>query len=545
MMISEIIRKNKDAISLIVDSLINMIKNPHVLIEKFSYCYHQAERTKFMISIILFKLMINDKEYIKSKYECYLKKYNSRDEFDLNKITNIASDTELDLILNVKNILNEQAYYYDSDKNIIVFNEYWIDAKWLTTFITLLLDNSKNNKFNKEINICYTIPNRDINKLTDVNDKEEFLSHFTYYSIKVKHTDSSKPVKENNILIVKNAAINYLKHLKQYKHGLENEESYLIFYNLLKNECTKEGFELEEKELPLSNIDNHFLDYIESNIDEAFCECQLSKQIHIIENIIWQLSNDITLLEHMNASLDTLIDLLSEIRVNTHLTYAELKEKNEIDDIKILLILIVNKFIISYLHESEELDYSLIDLSNIKPKYMSSICCKDEQEIKSRIRSLEIETNIAKKSIEKYKEERANLNKNILGEEKYQKELERCVGNINRTSIQIGTLNSKSAALSRTYDEIKKSQINKYKNVELFKHNLSIIKHICNSIIGCSFYLKTNNNSALLKNIIIFEDYERSDNSFYLEVSFKDLLKISNCYLLNGIDDQSDLPKLA
>ena len=29
----------------------------------------------------------------------------------------------------------------------------------------------------------------------------------------------------------------------------------------------------------------------------------------------------------------------------------------------------------------------------------------------------------------------------------------------------------------------------------LYNYNKSIIKHICNSIIGCSYYLKTNNNS--------------------------------------------------
>ena len=50
---------------------------------------------------------------------------------------------------------------------------------------------------------------------------------------------------------------------------------------------------------------------------------------------------------------------------------------------------------------------------------------------------------------------------------------------------------------------------------------------------------------SIFNNIIIFEDYEKTDNSFYLEITFKDLLKISNQYLLNGIADQSDLPKLA
>ena len=68
---------------------------------------------------------------------------------------------------------------------------------------------------------------------------------------------------------------------------------------------------------------------------------------------------------------------------------------------------------------------------------------------------------------------------------------------------------------------------------------------MCNSILGCSYYLKTNNNKALFNNIIIFEDYEKTDNSFYLEVTIKDLLKISSQSIINGIIDQNDLPKLA
>jgi len=97
----------------------------------------------------------------------------------------------------------------------------------------------------------------------------------------------------------------------------------------------------------------------------------------------------------------------------------------------------------------------------------------------------------------------------------------------------------------KEYEDLKKEQAAKYRDINLYNYNHSIIRHLCNSILGCSFYLKTNNNAALFSNIIIFEDYERTDNSFYLEVSFKDLLKISSQYLLNGIIDQNDLPKLA
>ena len=151
----------------------------------------------------------------------------------------------------------------------------------------------------------------------------------------------------------------------------------------------------------------------------------------------------------------------------------------------------------------------------------------------------------AKTSLEEYNTERAALNKEELGPDKYQKELEKCVSKINRESIIIARLNSNMSSLSREYEELKKQLVEKYRNAELYNYNHSIIRHICNSILGCSYYMKTNNVESLFNNIIIFEDFEKTDNSFYLEVTFKELLKISNHYLLNGIMDQSDLPKLA
>ena len=410
--------------------------------------------------------------------------------------------------------------------------------------ISLILDNSRNNDI-KEINICYTIPSRRISKVTSSDQVDEFLKEFTYYNIKVKRTDKTKQVRENNILIVKNAAINYLKHLKQFKHGLEDEESYLIFYNLLKNECRKEGFELSEEEKNLLDIEDKQLEKIYSYIDEEFFEQQLSKQVHIIENIVWQSSNDITLLENMNTSIDSLVDLFTIIRLEQKSPYSKIKKDHNINDIKLLMLLITNQFLLTYLNDYDEIDYSLLDLSTIKPKYMNSICRVKEQELKSVLKSYNMELTLAKKNLEVHKAERSSLNKDELGSEKYQKELERCVGNINRESIKIARLNSTISAISREYEELKKNQIEKYRNVDLYNYNHSIIRHICNSILGCSYYLKTNNTGALFSNVIIFEDYEKTDNSFYLEVTFKELLKISSHYLLNGIMDQSDLPKLA
>lgn len=544
---SEIKRKtnSKEEISLIIKSIIEMIKNPKLPVANSAYFYHSNEKQNFLIYLYLFKLLINDNDYLDLKYSRYLKRFNTAACYSLSSVTNIECKSELDLLYKLKEKLFSLEYHYDSPEEKIYFSDNtFIDSKWLLTFISLLLDNAKNES-PQEINICYTIPNRDISKITSATDLESFLSSFCYYNIKVTKTDDEKPVRENNILIVKNAAINYLKHLKQFKHGLENEDSYLIFYNLLKNECQKEGFELTEQECSLIEAEPKFLEKITSFIDNEFYDQQLSKQIHIIENAVWQSSNDITLLEHMNTSIDSLIDMLAIIKGDSKESYSNIKKKYNINDIKILLILICNQFLLTYLNDHENIDYSLLDLSSVKPKYMNSICQHEEQELTTKLKSLNVELTSAKKSLEKHKEERSGLDKTTLGQDKYQKELERCVSNINRESIVIARLNSTISSLKREYEEVKKEQSKKYRNVDLYNYNHSIIKHICNSILGCSFYMKTNNQQALFSNIIIFEDYEKTDNSFYLEVSFKELLKISNKYILNGIIEQLDLPKLA
>lgn len=535
----------KEDISLIISSLIEIIKNPNIPMNNSAYFYHEKAQRSFYIYLYIYKLLINDLDYLEIKYNNYLDKYNESLKFNISSITNIPCQDELSLLATLKHYFFTTEYTYNPENNHIIFcDEKYIDTKWLLTFLSLLLDNTKN-KENKEINICYTIPDKEISKIEEEKDISTFLSHFQFYSIKVRHTDNTKPVKENNILVVKNAAINYLKHLKQYKHGLENEESYLIFYNLLKKECSKEGFELEEQEMNLLDVEKKILDKIYTFIDDDFFKSQLSKQVHLIENIIWQSSNDITMLEHINTNIDNLIDLLSLINKHKDENYLSIKKEYHINDIQILLILITSKFLLTYLYNSDEIDYSLLSLANIKPKYMNSICRNQEQELKNHLKSLDVDLISSKKDLEKYKEERNSLNVKELGVDKYKKELERCVGNINRASIIIGRLNSNISSLSKEYEDLKKELKEKYRNINLYNYNHSIIRHLCNSITGCSFYLKTNNNAALFSNIIIFEDYEKTDNSFYLEVSFKELLKISSQYLLNGVMAQNDLPKLA
>lgn len=183
---------------------------------------------------------------------------------------------------------------------------------------------------------------------------------------------------------------------------------------MLKTECQKEGFELEEEEKQLTNVNSKCLDKIYSYIDKEFYTYQLSKQVHLIENIVWQSSNDLTVLEHMNTSMDSLIDFFTILRLQSKKTYEEIRNFHHINDIKILLILITNQFILTYLNDSDDIDYSLLDLTKIKPKYMNSICRSAEQDIKNRLKSIDMELKSAKNSLEEYKTERAALNKEEL-----------------------------------------------------------------------------------------------------------------------------------
>ena len=531
---SNIINVTKQNISLITDSLLDIITTPNNKIENSNYYYKYNERKYFLVYLYLFKLMLNKEDYIIKKYNEYLKLLNINEEqINLDKLLNIR-----------KELLNNNYYYNKNNESIYFSNDLVVDTKELIPLIILLLDNTKDTNTIKEINICYTIPNKNIKELTKLNDIDDYLNEYNYYNINIKHSDKTKLVKENNILILKNAAINYLKHLKQYKHDYESKETYKIFYNLLNNECHKQGFNLSEEEYPLIEAEESKINLIKNTIDKEFITLPLTKQTHLIENIIWQSSNDINLLEQINSSIDSCIDLITLLyEEDKKETYKSIKDYHTIKDIQIIEILLVSKFINIYLNPEDNLDYSLLNLNDLKPKYMSIICDEEEKDIKNRIKQLDASLNKNKRDLEQYKKERSNINKEEL-KDKYNKELERCVSNINQTSIAIGTINSKLSTLTKRYEEIKLEQKNKYKNIQLYNYNRSIIKHICNSILACSFYLKTSNNTDLLNNIIIFEDYENTENAFYMEISFKNLIKISKNNLITSIIEQKDLPKL-
>lgn len=528
-------------ITKLIDALVEMLQTRDNLLQDYSYNYQTSNVHLLLIHLYFYKLAITDKELLRTKYLNYKNKFISKKEINLSKITNIKAESEYDLLLKIK----EKNFDYSFNQNgaIVFLDNSWVDSKWLLPFLCMILEDKKESE--KEINICYAFPSSDITKLTSKDDELFFLSHFTYYNIKVKQVDKTKPIQDNTIVILKNAAINYLKHLKQYHHGLEQKESYLTFYNVLKNECHKQGFELIEEKSNLIKADENILNITKEYIDSVFMTKSLTKQISTIENIIWKSSNSITLLDYVGEAISNLINFISLLRLESKKqTYRELNNRYKIKEINVLLILLINRYLITYFNNEEDIDYSVLDLRGLNPKYMNYLSNGDEQLIKDQIRSYDLEINSIKLEIETYKEQRASLDKETLGD-KFISELEKCVGNINRLSILIGRINSKIAELNRKLEEIKKDKKEKYRNIDTYYYNNSIIKHISNSIITCNFYLKTNNKTSLMDNVIVFEDYDSTTKTFYLEITFKELLKLSKQYSITDILEQIELPKLS
>ena len=537
---------------LIIDALIDIIVKRDILISNTAYYYHNDNLQEFLVSLYALKLLINADEYFDKKQEDYINLIKDRlndnstiNNLDVSTISNIPALNELDLVSKLKELFLNNKYLYLNDEHKILFdNDLYVDAKWFLTYLVLLFDNNTNGEGKKSINVCYTIPDKNIKKCVKLSDLNDFFKSFTYYKISVKGSENNKEIKDNSILVIKNAANNYLKHLKQYRYGLESEEAYLIFYNLLKNECHKQGLILEEEIRVLDELDDTYLDKIKDFINYNFLDFSVNKQTKTIENVIWQLSNNLTIIEHINYYFDSVIQLVSLLeKKDNNVSYDKLKKDNKLYDIQILLILIILKFMITYIHD-EDIDYSLLDFSNIKPEYMNLIDMEEEIQIKREIVKLKDEIKNNNEELDKYKFERQSISKDSLGQDKYRKELEICISNINRISIDISNLETGIVNYKKELENIKFEKKMKYRDLDSYNYNYSIIRHIVSSICHSGFYLKTNNNNDLLDNIIIIEDYVKTDSAFYLEVSFKDLLKISNLNTIERVEEQLDLPKL-
>ena len=111
-MVSKEFKQQQKDVSLIVDSLINMITNKDTLIENTEYYYHNNARYSFLYAIYIFKLIINNNEYLTEKYHEYLetikeKTNNNSDikEIDLKKVTNIEAANVIELLINVRELI--------------------------------------------------------------------------------------------------------------------------------------------------------------------------------------------------------------------------------------------------------------------------------------------------------------------------------------------------------------------------------------------------------------------------------------------------------
>ena len=70
-----LIKKNKEKVSLIINSLIDMMKNPELIVNSTAYFYRQIEKNTFLIYIYIFKLLINTEDYLDHKYNRYIKRF--------------------------------------------------------------------------------------------------------------------------------------------------------------------------------------------------------------------------------------------------------------------------------------------------------------------------------------------------------------------------------------------------------------------------------------------------------------------------------------
>ena len=95
-------KPTKEHISLIFDSLVDIIKYPRTTLDNNAYFYHTTYRNEFIVYIYIFKLLINDNDYLKEKYDKYKEKYPEKKSIDFNKITNLNPKDELDLLYIVK-----------------------------------------------------------------------------------------------------------------------------------------------------------------------------------------------------------------------------------------------------------------------------------------------------------------------------------------------------------------------------------------------------------------------------------------------------------
>ena len=145
-----LVKKNKEKVSLIINSLIDMMKNPDLIVNSTAYFYRQIEKNTFLIYLYIFKLLINTDDYLEHKYNRYIRRFKKENPYNLYYISNIDASSELDLLLTIKEKVKYLNYYYNDEDKKIYFNEKeYVDSKWFLSIMTMLLDNTKNDDTKK------------------------------------------------------------------------------------------------------------------------------------------------------------------------------------------------------------------------------------------------------------------------------------------------------------------------------------------------------------------------------------------------------------
>ena len=79
---------NKDGISKIIESIIELIKNPKLKVEDCAYFYRPKDKNNFLINLYLFKLILNNQDYLEEKYEQLRNKFNDSKQYKIENNSN-------------------------------------------------------------------------------------------------------------------------------------------------------------------------------------------------------------------------------------------------------------------------------------------------------------------------------------------------------------------------------------------------------------------------------------------------------------------------
>ena len=75
------------------------------------------------------------------KYLKYFSKFQVEKHYSLERITNIQTTDELDLLYKIKDRINLLEFTYNDEEERIYFkDDKYVNSKWLITLISLLLD---------------------------------------------------------------------------------------------------------------------------------------------------------------------------------------------------------------------------------------------------------------------------------------------------------------------------------------------------------------------------------------------------------------------